>query len=199
MHFRVQFLFEDRNVNNEIDFSIWKHLPAGMTRMGIFFGSGDTWFETDMDYSIDDLSQTLQKALDDVFAQYKKRQDMFGYVAAGYKQYLVKKDGLFKLSEFTPHPLAANRVKVLKEDIKRTEDTLYRMKKELGELFREIDHTIFGPHTTPQFYRKQFDLPWSLERHPVGQRNPPQPCLSTSTSTAENACNAKHCSPQQNL
>ena len=135
MHFRVRFRFESTRVNNEIDMSIWKFLPCA-TKIGVFSKSGYTWLETKEDYSVEEFSQVLQKAICDVFAYYKT-EDMFGYVEAGYEQH--KGAGIFTVSAFAPPVESVERIKMLTSEVKLTEECLYDLNKTCGELFGEIE------------------------------------------------------------
>lgn len=118
--------------------SVWQFLP-GATKMGMFFISGDTWVETEEAWSLDELCQRLQKAIDYVFDYYKS-EDMFGYLQAGYEQYL-KGDSLFHLSAFNPPEEKVQKAKMLIEEIQQREEHLNGLKKEYEGLFRDIDRS----------------------------------------------------------
>lgn len=136
MHFRVRFEFKG-NINNEIDMSIWRFLP-GMTKITSLYGSGCIWFETDKDWSLDDLKHEFTKAIDAVFEHYKE-QGCFGYVEAGYQDYLDDKGKVFSLSAFCPPDEKVNTIKGLKQKIQQTEVELYGMRFAYGELLKAID------------------------------------------------------------
>lgn len=136
MHFRVKFCF-DRNVNNEIDMTVWRFLP-GASKNGTFFGSGETWFETDRDMTLEDLMSMLKKAIDDVFGYYKK-EDMFEYVAGGHQEWLDNRSRMFRLSTFAPPEEIVEKIKSLQQNIKKTEGSLHKMRHDVGKLFRELD------------------------------------------------------------
>lgn len=136
MHFRMRFLFDNNSVNVEMNIAIWSFLP-GVTRIGSFFRSGDIWFETDRDWSVDEMSGALHRAIHRVFEHYRE-QDCFGYVESGYERF-SEGDELFSLSVFNPPEASVERVKELLQNIKVVEESLCDMRRECGELFRTIE------------------------------------------------------------